>query len=316
MSNTRDLFDQLETSLSGGIPLVRALHLISDNLSGGFKRKVKAVTANIEGGMTFSDAMRKVGSPFTEMQISFIQFGEETGCLDQACSALSKHAEGEVNLQRQILSSMAYPLFVLFVLLCFMPVMHTIIAQKEISTAIPGVIKAVGIYFGILIGLFAIYKVSATTLASSIFIHVPFVGTIFQKVALSRFTRAFGMGLAAGVPLRQSLDTAIKVTENPWVQKQLSGLQASIRNGRGVSEGLRTVTALPNTLKELISVGEKSGKLPEMLEKTACKFDEDAKFRLSVMSKILPIIIFLPIGIYAASVIITMGKKVLDVGTF
>ena len=314
MSSASDLFDQLETSLSGGIPLVRALNLISDNLSGSFRRKVKTIATYINSGMSFSKAMRKVGSPFTEMQISFIKFGEETGCLDKACASLAHHAEDEVNLQRQILTSLAYPFLVLFFAMCFLPIMKAIMAGKDISTATPALIRSVLIYFGIVISLFLTYKIAASTAAASILVHTPFIGPIFQKVALSRFARAFGMGLAAGVPLRQSLETAIKVSENPWIQKQLNGLRISIQSGRGISEGLRTVTALPSALKELIAVGEKSGKLPEMLEKTAAKFDADAKFRLGVLSKILPIIFFLPILIYAASVIIQMGEKVMSVG--
>lgn len=309
MSNIGEFFDQLETSLSGGIPLVRALNLIADNLGGRLRRKVVKMASDINSGMTFSGAMERTGSPFTEMQIAFIKFGEETGCLDQACSALAKHAGKEVNLQRDLITSLAYPLFVLFAVMCFMPVIAAIMDNKEIVTAVPGVIKSAVAFLGILLGLFIGYKVSATQAASSILIHVPFVGSIFQKVALARFTRAFGMGLTAGVPLRQSLETAIKVTDNPWIQSQLKGLHTSIQQGKGVAEGMRNVKALPNSLKELISVGEKSGKLPEMLEKTANKFDEDAQYRIKVLSKVLPIIIFLPVGIYAASMIIEVGKK-------
>jgi type IV pilus assembly protein PilC len=313
MSNLRDFFLQLETSLSSGISVVRALNLISDNVKGwGMKGKVRKLIEHIESGATFAQAMRKVGSPFTELQISFIQFGEETGCLDKVCGTLSEHADREVSMQRELISSLIYPLFLLLLAMCAGPVLRTIASQKALMSALPAVLMNVGGFVGFIALLYGLYKVMNTSGASSVLLFVPFIGQIFQKMALCRFTRAFGVGLGAGVPLRQALDTSIRVTDNPWLQKQLSGLKAAIAQGRKLGEGMNTVSAIPSTMKEMIVMGEQSGKLPEMLEKTAVYFEDDAKYRLKLISKLLPVLIFVPIAIYVGYVIITYGSGMMS----
>jgi type IV pilus assembly protein PilC len=256
--------------------------------------------------------MKKVGSPFSEMQVSFIQFGEETGSLDKVCGTLASHSDREISLQREVMGAMVYPLFLLFIAMMGSPLINAIASQQSILSASSGLINSLLGFLAIIAGLFVMYKISSTTFAAGILVHVPFLGGIFQKLALCRFARAFGVGLAAGVPLRQSLETSIKVTDNPWLQKQLAGLKSSIAQGKSLGDGLRTVQALPSTMREMIAVGESSGKLSELLEKTAVYFEDDARHRIKILTKLLPIFVFLPIAIYVGYVVVTFGTKILS----
>jgi type IV pilus assembly protein PilC len=110
--------------------------------------------------------------------------------------------------------------------------------------------------------------------------------------------------------MNQCLETSISVTANPWLEKELNNLKAVIRRGGSLIEGLKTVNSLPSTMKEMIAVGEQSGKLPEMLKKTSDYFEEDARQRIKVISKLLPIVFFLPIAIVVGYIIISMGSNI------
>jgi type II secretory pathway component PulF len=311
MGNLRDFFIHLETSLSAGVPLGRTLHLLGENVSGWkLKSSVARMSKEVENGRSFSEAMEKAGKPFTKMQISFIKFGEQTGTLPTVCGNLAEYADKEMNLERDLLSSLAYPLFLLFIAMIMAPIIKTIMDQNSVWSASYGVVQAVILYFIVLGMLYGLYLLLNTGTALSILIHIPFVGTIIKKLSLCRFTRSLGVGLEAGVAIGQCLETSIKVTGNPWLEKELAGLRKSIKAGRPFAEGIKTIKILPGTMKEMIAVGEQSGKLAEMLKKTSDYFEEDARQKIKIASKIMPILFFLPVAIIVAYIIISMGSGI------
>jgi type II secretory pathway component PulF len=311
MSNLRDFFLQLQTSLSAGVSVARTLHLLGENASGwGMRSRIEKMAKDVEYGSSLSAAMKKAGGPFSDMQISFVKFGEQTGTLPNVCGNLAEYADKETNLQRDLISSLAYPLFLLFVALIMMPIIQTLIGQNSIWAASGGVIKSILIYIFLLAVLYGGYKLLSTPMAASFIIHIPFFGTIIKKLALCRFTRCLGVGLEAGVSLGQCLETSIRVTANPWLEKELAGLKSSVNTGKPLGEGFKTLRAMPSTMKEMIAVGEQSGKLPEMLKKTSDYFEEEARHRIKVLSKLLPVLFFLPVAIVVAYIIITMGSSI------
>jgi type IV pilus assembly protein PilC len=313
MSNLRDFFLQLETSLSAGVSLPRTLHLLSENISGwGMKAKVKKMAEDIDRGKSLADAMQSAGSPFTQMQISFIRFGEQTGTIPAVCGSLAEHSDNELSLEREIFSALVYPLFLLFIVMVMAPILNAIVSQNSVWSATGGIIGAIALYVVILALLYGFYRLLGSGFASGFLIRIPFFGMIMRKLSLCRFTRSLGVGLEAGVPLGQCLETSIRVSANPWLEKELAGLKTAVRNGRPFGEGLRGIDALPSTMKEMIAVGEQSGKLPEMLKKTAQYFEDDARQRIKVLTKLLPILFFLPIALIVAYVVITMGSGILS----
>ncbi|HNV69435.1 MAG TPA: type II secretion system F family protein [Candidatus Ozemobacteraceae bacterium] len=314
MTDIRNFFLQLETSLGSGIAITRALQLISKNLSGSLRRKVEAMGQAIEHGSTFSDAMARAGRPFEKMHISFIRFGEQSGNLDKVCGALARHAEKEVAVSRKVINSMLYPGFVLLFAICMGPILEVILAGKPYSDGFPGAAMNAGIFAVVVGGFYGLYASGVFSFLDAIVIHLPFLGGILEKLALARFTRALAVGESAGVPLVEALNTAIDVSANGYIQKQLSHLPRHVGGGKGISSGLEHVTCLPGTLKEMIMVGEQSGKLSEMLEKTAVYFEEEANNRIDGLMKVLPALFFLAVALYVGSMIIPIAKNVFEGG--
>ncbi|HAE40780.1 MAG TPA: hypothetical protein DCG57_19420 [Candidatus Riflebacteria bacterium] len=311
MSNLRDFFLQLETSLTSGVSVARTLHLLSENVSGfGMKNKVANMAKQVEKGTAFSTAMEQAGKPFSSMQISFAKFGEQTGTLPEVCGTLAEYADKEMNLEREIYSSLAYPLFLLFLALLLLPVLESILTPDRAISIPWGIARSLGIFLVILAGLYGTFKLFATTAVASILVQIPFFGTIVKKLALCRFTRTLGVGLQAGVSMGQCMETAISVTSNPWLEKELSSLKTSIQRGGSLADGFKSVSALPSTIKEMITVGEQSGKLPEMLKKTSDYLEDDARHKIQLISKLLPILFFLPIAGFVGYIIISMGSSI------
>ncbi len=299
MSDLRNFFLQMETSLGSGIPLVRSLQLIAANLPAwGLRGKVERIAKLVDGGATFSGAMERVGKPFTRLHVSFIRFGEEAGCLDKVCASLAQHSDREVMLQRDIVNAMLYPGFVLGIALFMLPIINAIQAGQEWATALPGAVVNLAIYAGAIFGGTMMWNSSLGGTLDSFLVHLPFIGGIMRQTALARFTRTLAVGLAAGVPLIQSLETAIAVSGNPWLQSQLQHLPKHVGSGKGLSAGLEQAGCLPGTLREMIAVGEQSGRLSEMLEKTANYFEQEASNRVSMTMKILPALLFLLVAMY------------------
>lgn len=306
MSDLRNFFLQLETTLGSGISIVRALSLIGGNLPWGLRGKVQGMAQAIEGGAKFSEAMEKAGRPFGPMQVTFIRFGEETGCLDKVCGSLATHAEKEKNLQQNIIQSMLYPGFVLMIALFMGPIIQSIMKSGgDWSAGLGAAFINLGVFAA---GAFMVWLV-VTKLAAGVFdavlVHVPIIGMISRNFALSRFTRALSVGLTAGVPLMQTLSTAISVSGNAWLQDQLKDLPRTVGKGKGIAGGLSTCSAIPGTLREMIAVGEESGRLPEMLEKTAVYFEDEAANRLNIILKLLPPIFLVAVAVYVGSIIVT-----------
>ena len=171
-----------------------------------------------------------------------------------------------------------------------------------------------GIFGIVLAVVYALYAQGAMGWFDSILVHIPFVGGIMRKLALARFTRTLAVGEAAGVPLVEALATAIDVSANVWLQKQLAHLPRHVGSGKGISSGLEQVTCLPGTLKEMIAVGEQSGKLSEMLEKTASYFEEDAGNSIDAVMKVLPAILFLLVALYVGMMLIPIATSIFGGG--
>jgi type IV pilus assembly protein PilC len=312
MSQLRNFFLQLETALGSGVPIVRSLHLLSKNISGwGMKAKVERIARIIESGRTLSEAMQTIGSPFTRMQISFIRFGEEAGCLEQVCGSLAKYADREQQVQREVINSLLYPGFVLLFAVVMAPLLATIAKQQPWEGAIPTAMLNAVLFVGGTFGFWAFYQFIAAGAIDSLLVHVPLIGGIMRNFALSRFARGLSVGLFAGVPLQQALHTAIEVSNNPWLQQQLRHMPSHVAAGKPLAAGLESVQCLPGTLTEMIIVGEQSGKLPEMLEKTAAIFEEEATNRISMVMKILPAVVFLAVAVYIGFMIVSSAENIL-----
>lgn len=314
MTDIRNFFLQLETSLGSGIAITRALQLISKNLSGSLRRKVEAMGQQIEHGSTFSDAMRNAGRPFEKMHVSFIRFGEQSGNLDKVCGALARHAEKEVAVSRKVINSMLYPGFVLLFAVCMGPILEAIMGGKPYSDGFPGAALNAGIFVAVVGASYGLYMSGALSFLDAVAIHIPFLGGILEKLALARFTRALAVGESAGVPLIEALNTAIDVSANAYIQRQLGHLPKHVGTGKGISSGLEHVTCLPGTLKEMIMVGEQSGRLSEMLEKTAVYFEEEANNRIDAVMKILPALLFLAVAVYVGMMIIPIAQNIFGTG--
>ncbi|MBF0543402.1 MAG: type II secretion system F family protein [Candidatus Riflebacteria bacterium] len=316
MSEIRSFFIQMETTIGAGIDLKKALSLVGQNLKDNYlKRKVKEMERHIDNGSTFSEAMRKVGDPFNEMHISFISFGEESGSLDKVFSSLAKHSERELGIKREVINSLLYPLFVLMVAMVIGPIVRSVSTGFEITQIIWQVVSNLLLFVCCSGFIYLFASLFSGEQAGGLLIKIPVIGVVFHNFALARFTRALAISQTAGVPIIQGITTAINVSGNAWLKNQLKDLPRHIEEGSGIATGLESCQGIPNTLKEMILVGEQSGRLDEMLEKTASYYEEEAEQRLRMVMNLLPAIAFLAVAGYVASIIIPTFQNMLSTRT-
>jgi type II secretory pathway component PulF len=171
------------------------------------------------------------------------------------------------------------------------------------SAVLPIVFNLLGMV-GAGVVLYLGYRAVGGGSLDKIMIHIPWVGGVMRQLALARFTRTLAIGQKAGVPLLQALDTAIDVSGNAWLQDQLKSLPGIVGKGKRIGDAMAGFNCLPSTLTEMIRTGEESGRLPEMLEKTAGFFEQEAATRIQRFNSIFPVLVFLAVAAYAVFYII------------
>jgi type IV pilus assembly protein PilC len=304
----RDFFSQLETMIGSGLQVGRALYVLSQNQStAALRSKISRMVAIVDQGRKFSEAMSEVGTPFTRLHVSFIRFGEESGCLEKICSALARHAEREVSLTGKLGLSILYPAFVLCFALLMGPAYQAILS----GSGVLGYFRNLGQNFLFLaLGgaiLFYSYRVFLQGSMDTLVVNLPVIGALIRSLAWSRFARAMAISQFAGVPLLQGIETSVDLCGNAWIQKQLSGLSHTVEKGQSLSDGLRQIPAAPVGLIEIVAVGEESGRLPEVFEKIATQYEDEVAIRLDMLVKLLPVFIFLAVGLYVGYMVLSFG---------
>ncbi len=289
---------QLSTMINAGLPLVQGLEILEKQQENPtFKRQVKEIRNEVEAGSTLADSMRKHKKTFDELFTNMIEAGETGGILDIILNRLALFMEKAMALKRKIKGAMTYPsvclaisLIILVVILVFVvPVFDKMF--KDFGAALPAptqfvvdashIVMKYWLYLVVFIGITIwivkrIYDSEKGRLAmDKMMLHLPVVGLLLRKVAVSKFTRTLSTMLGAGVPILEALEVVAKTAGNKVIERAVFRVADAIAEGRPMSEPLEETAVFPNMVTQMINVGESVGALDEMLEKIADFYDEE-----------------------------------------
>lgn len=321
-------FRQLSVMTKAGVSLGSALEVLSQQTTNASLGSMLAGAKGlIDGGHPFHEALgrQKIFSP---LMVAMVKAGEEGGVLDESLERLASFLEWQDALHKKIISSIAYPAFVL----CF----ASIIVYITITFIVPrfaAILGGLNVPLPILTGCIfsmslwlqehlyvpafaplgagaALYFVgkstSARPLLDKIKLRLPIAGDILRKIALTRSLRTLSSLVGAGVPILQALDMTAGVTGNILFSNAFEALSEAARHGRPLGEEALRFEAFPIMVSHMITVGEQSGRLEEMLEKAAdfveVELDEKVKRLTSVLEPILLIFVGSVVGIIVLSI--------------
>lgn len=322
---------QFSTMVSAGVPMMRALTTLQEQAAQpSFKETLGKVAADVQGGMSLSDAFAKHPKVFSSVYINMVRAGEAGGILDQIMNRLANQVEKDAQIKGKFKGAMVYPAVVSlvavgavgFLMVGVVPKLAGILEsaggdlpiQTKIILGISNFLTGQWyiIIGAIIAGVIAFKKFTATPKGKYAFhkflLRIPIFGNIILKVNVARFARTFSSLLAAGVTVLDALDVTSKALTNVVVQKGLQDAIEGIKEGGNIADSLGKSKILPAIIIQMTAVGEETGKLGEVLDKVAEFYEEEVnQITESIASIIEPVLIVGLGGIVGLIVLSVLG---------
>jgi len=329
---------QFSTMIDAGLPIVQCLTILSEQSESKVLRPVTAAIArDVEGGSTLADAYRKHPRTFQELYVNMLQAGEAAGILDIVLQRLATYIEKASSLKRKVKSAMVYPttiisvaiLVIIFMMTFVIPVFSTMFAQLGADLPLPTQIvlaisdftrRYVLLILAALIGfVFAVrawYRTERGSLViDRLMLKIPVVGTLVRKVAVARFTRTLGTLVAAGVPILEGLRITARSAGNRVVEGAVMLAREAVTAGRPLSEPLRNAPVFPPMVVHMISVGESTGALDQMLSKIADFYDDEVDSAVSALMSLLEPVMIVFLGVIIGGLVVALYLPIFKIVT-
>jgi len=333
----RDLIlftNQLKTLIEAGLPLVEALSFLAKNLTNKtFKAIIAKICTEVGAGTKFSAALAKFPATFNKEYLQLISVAEASGNLDKMLATISKNLEESYFLKKKISSAMAYPEFALFIVFAVTIFMLTAILPKMVimynasGTALPTptliLLKISGFLTHNAFLLLALVGVSFITfkfaysksLAFRIFIDkvktkIPLIGKISYMSSIIKFLETFSLLQKSGLSIIPSLELAKAAIQNCWLEEKMRVAIGLVGEGKTVSYAIEMQRIFPELLYKIIAIGENSGKLTEVMDKTSefwkNELDDAIKTMTAQIEPALTVVLGILVGFIAIAMYMPM----------
>lgn len=319
------------TMIDAGLPIVQCLDILAnqtDNkLFGNILRDVKG---SVEGGSTFSDALRRHPKVFDDLYSNLVQAGEVGGILDTILNRLAVYNEKSMKLKRQLRGAMVYPSVVLFVFIgvCFIllgwviPSFKTIFKDLGSPDDLPTITKivisvsegfvtwlplTVGLMIATAITITVVYRRRAgRKWFHKVFLVLPIMGPVLRKIAVARFTRTLGTLLSSGVTILDAMDIVAKTAGNIVIEDAIQYTRQKISEGKNMAQPLTEANVFPPMVVQMVGVGEQTGALDQMLNKIADFYEEEVDVAVGALTSLIEPVMMVGIGGTVGIVLISM----------
>lgn len=326
---------QLYTMLNAGVTIVNCLDILRDQTQNKkLKLALDSIYEDVFTGNSFAESVKGHRSVFPPLLINMIDAGEASGNLDNIMNRMSTHYESEFKINNKIQGAMVYPMvlgvlsiiIVIFLLTFIMPIFTDMFLDSGVALplatrvmlAISDAIKGYWYIIIAIIGsaIFAMFRFVDTKdgmiLVDSLKLKLPVVSGVTTKVITARFSRTLSTLMASGVPLIQALDIVSRVVGNSVVEKGLQNSKEDVRKGISLSTPLERIEAFPPMLIQMIEIGEESGSLDDILEKTANFYDEEVEVAIEKMTTMIEPIMIILMAFLVGFIVIAITLPMFD----
>lgn len=318
---------QLATMIQSGLSLLRALNILSDQTENkALARKIQDVRGDVETGVSLSSALSKHPETFPPLMINMVRAGEVGGFLDNVLLSIAENFEASVKLRGKVKSAMTYPavvfviaiLAVVGMLLFIVPVFAKMFdglggTLPPLTAALVGVsnfLRVGGIPILVILIITAVlwsrnrHRPEFRARVEPLMLKLPVFGALVKKIALARFTRNLSAMIKAGVPILQALDIVGEASGNIVIERASKDVKESVRTGNSLAGPLADHPIFPPMVVQMISVGEDTGALDQMLEKIAEFYDQEVESTTEALTSLIePLMIGVLGGIVGVMII-------------
>lgn len=314
------LYTKLASMLKAGVPLAASLNSVKEQISSKrLKNIVEAIYTNITTGNSLSQSLALYPNVFPDLLVNVVKSGEVSGKLTDVLELYSEFAEKQAELRSKIISAMTYPCIMIIAAIGLMIVFFTFLLPKfmvmfkKINVPLPlptQILVNAGDFFknntaAIFIGIFAViiflivfprFKIGKKTM-DIIKLKLPLMGKLIKKVSLARFTRTLGTLYTSGVPIVKTLEICENSTGNSLFAKAINGVKEGVSKGKSFAEIMSINPIFPQDMVQMISIGEQSGNLPDMLNKVSEFYEKDVDYAVKNITTLIEPFVLLMVGL-------------------
>ena len=326
---------QFSTMINSGLPLVQALDILAKQSENKTLQAVtRQVVFDVESGHTVADALSKHPNAFSDLYVNMVAAGEAGGILDTILMRLATFMEKNDALVRKVKGAMIYPgviisvaviaitVLLIVVIPVFQEMFQSVNLQLPFATRVVIGLSAFLKGYWYLIGgagvalFYGFRKYYATSngqlQVDRLLLHAPVLGDVLRKSAVSRFTRTLGTLVSSGVSILDGLEITAKTAGNRVVQEAILASRSSIAGGETISAPLAKSNVFPPMVISMISVGEQTGGLDEMLAKIADFYDEEVDAAVSGLLALLEPVMIVFLGVIVGGMVVAMYLPIFD----
>lgn len=330
---------QLATLFGAGIPLVEAIRALGEQLD---DKKLKAVFANVgdevNQGATLAKAMSEYPKVFPNLYVNMIASGEVSGTLEIVFDRLADLLESQAQLRAKIISAAIYPAIMLGMCVLVIVVLLTFVVPQivevfegqgqelpvptKIVIAVSDILRNFWfVFLGLVLGLPALIRKYLSTnngrrQFDSLKLKLPLFGNLFLKVATARVCRTMGTMLQSGVALLTTLGVAESVAGNVLLQESIRDSAEGVKEGKSLADELKKSAKFPGMVTHLVRVGEKTGRLEEMLLRAAKSYETEVDTVVSGLTKIVEPILTVVFAVIVGGIVFAVMLPLLEMSSF
>ncbi|MFN6263938.1 MAG: type II secretion system F family protein [Chromatiaceae bacterium] len=329
---------QIATMLQAGVPLVQSIDLIA---TGSEKKNLRVlmqkISLKVQSGLPLSEVLREQPKYFDELYCDLVKSGEQSGALDRIFDRIAIYKEKAEALKSKIKKAMFYPIAVVIVALIVTSILLIFVVPQfaEIFAGFGAELPAFTLfvvklselmqaYWWVVLGALVIaFKVigkmyntslSFRTGADAMILKAPVVGDILNKAAVARYARTLSTTFAAGVPLIEALESAAGAAGNEIYRNAIMEVRADVSAGGQMFSSMKTTNRFPEMVIQMVSIGEESGSLDDMLARVANIYEQEVDDAVDGLTALLEPLIMAVLGVLIGGLIIAMYLPIFQMG--
>ena len=316
--------------VKGGVPLLRAINSIADELKNPlFKSTLGEVSYHIKGGETLSGGLKRFPNIFSNLFIAIIEAGEKVGSLDTMLDRLSSYLEARDRLNKKIITALTYPAFVISFFIFAMTVITLFLVPRframysgfgaklplltrvvfSFSDAVLHNIIPIIIIIAIAVFFFRRYFLKSPKgrrVFDNLILKLPLFGNVIKNAMLSKFSRTLATLLSQGIPIAISMELVSRTSGNIAMEESSLKVRDLILDGENIPEAMRKAKIFPPLMLQMVMVGVESGSLPELLDKTADFYEDMVDTFVSALTSMIEPILIVVLGAMVGVVIVAL----------
>ena len=329
---------QLTTMMGSGVPLVQAFEIVADGLDNkAMSQVVNQIKGSVEGGSSLTVALKEHPKHFDELFCNLVEAGEQSGTLERLLNEVATYKEKTEALKAKIKKAMFYPIAVLIVAFIVTAILLVfVVPQFEtlfegVGSDLPAFTKMVvnlsefmqqwwWVIFGAIGG--AVFFLKAMHQKSQKFrdkvdalvLKLPVIGEIMHKAATSKFARTLATMSSAGVPLVEAMDSVAGAAGNAVYRDAVLRMKDDASTGQRLTATMRDQNLFSSMAVQMVSIGEESGALDDMLSKVADYYEEEVDNSVDALTSLMEPMIMAFLGIVVGGLVVAMYLPIFKMG--